>query len=587
MESQREMPSQTTSSGSFDAFIRNDLPIEQIYNVLKLQNKSEEEIDEITTKVKDSRRKIKKVVSKFIEKLDRKYPNLESVGKKLELGLKHADKYGLSDAQKDVFIRHVRMGGVYNHYSYKNEIKDTKMSKFLGIINEYSPMLRIKPKELSLLNELKTLYDATKHLHDSVRDNVYRYTSCSPQAITGKYDKEKHDISSYIHPVVVALFLHKNDAIERKMLLTNIGRLVLSRAQAYLEKPDFHLKPNVTADELDADFELAYDMAKDPNALSILNDVSPMENLLKRFKCQIELYKCVSNLRQGRYYSSIGGHDDGIRGFTDLISEYEWSFFDSPDLYDIQDEGTILRKLLAVFSFRPTITQLSTFTHRINLSNAPIQALAKTKLVNIPIINVKLPIGVMDDVQHTMSLSKALTQADMFIENRNLVPKNKTIFKSSHVAFFYANRRYPTINFTTDKCLTMRTVSLPTTSISNIAINNTILTFDHQMRIARDTFTLKSVVVLDRPIAKGLEFAIKPSTIVISEAGNHDTGVSYWYYSPGSAGIKYLNPNATGDNKYTSNDPISEIPEVSIGENSLGFREEAQNRGTIFFYSIC
>ncbi len=211
-------------------------------------------------------------------------------------------------------------GDLYSEFSYQRELRYSPMAKFLGFDFVHGQMIRITPKDHNKLNELHMLYDETKHIHADVKTNVANYRDCAPEAITGQYDRKKHNVSVSIHPVLAALFFPKVDYIEKRMLYTNIARMVLSRAQAYLKNFNFHLHTNIVPGELEAEFELAHDIAYDPNALEYFKDDSPMDNILKRYRCQIELYLAVLNLRQGRYYSTGYAENDGIAGFIRVIN---------------------------------------------------------------------------------------------------------------------------------------------------------------------------------------------------------------------------------------------------------------------------
>lgn len=582
--SARNTSDHSDSSSDFDYFITSDLPIEHVYNMLKLQNMSEKEIDAVVDKVKEARDNIRKVVGKFLRKLNTTYGHLD-LPDIIKKGMKHAEKYGLTEAQKKVFINHVMKGDVHNYYSYTNEIKYSPMAKFLGFDTVYGQMIRLLPKDHSKLNDLHMLYDETKHIHADVKTQLFNYRDCAPEAITGQYDRNKHNVSVSIHPVFAALFLPKVNYLEKRMLYTNIARLVLTRAQAYLKTGNFHHQTNLAPGELDADFETAYDIAHDPNALEYFKDDTPIENIIKRFRCQIELYKTVLNLRQGRYYSTGYNEDDGITGLLRTLNSYEWTFFDSPDLYHVQDEGTVLRKLLAVFSCRPTYTQLSDFSLRYGLSYSNVNALSRTVFVNIPVINIKLPFDFSEERRHSIALSKALTQTDFFIEHKSIVPKNKTIIFSNQIAFFYANRRYPSVNFADADC-NMRYVSLPVSFVNQTTINKTSVIYDDRLRIGRDWFKLRSVVVLQRPSISGIEVAVGSSALIQidseSTAQNYET--LYLHYNPSAASIKHHTPDDPDGTVYQSNAPITYVDEISTEPHTIGFRTDAQERGTVFFY---
>ena len=83
----------------FDYFITSDLPIEQVYNMLKLKNLSEKEIDDIVDKIKETREGIRKSVKKFLGKINTSYGHLD-IPELIKKGIKHAEKYGLTDAKR-------------------------------------------------------------------------------------------------------------------------------------------------------------------------------------------------------------------------------------------------------------------------------------------------------------------------------------------------------------------------------------------------------------------------------------------------------------------------------------------------------
>lgn len=580
---------QGESDNDFTYFITSDLPIEQVYNVLKLKNMSEKEIEATVEKIKDIRENIKKVVRKFLGKLDKTYGHLD-IPELIKKGLKHAEKYGLNPAQQKVFINHVLKGDIYNEYTYRNEVRYSPMAKFLGFDYIASQMIKVAPKDHTKLNELHMLYDETKHIHADIKNQIANYRDCAPEAITGQYDRTKHNVSVSIHPVIAALFFPKVDYLERRMLISNIARMILSRAQAYLKNFNFHQESNIMPGELDAEFELAHDIAYDPNALEYFKDDTPMDNIIKRYKAQVELWLTVLSLRQGRYYSTGYAEPDGISGLIRVLNSYDWTFFDSPELFNVQDEGTILRKLLAIFSCRPTFTQLSSFSNRYGLGMTNITNISKTVFVNVPIVNIKLPIDLVGNQAHAISLARALTQTDFFIEHKIVVPKNKSVIYSNEVAFFYANRRYPTTNFnSTNMC--MRYMSMPVSFINQTTINKSTIHFDNRFRIGRDWFDLRSVIMLQRPPISGVEIATGCSAAIVVDPNSPSNlyQVSampiYIHYNPSIASIQYFDGNQSlGQSQFVANTPVSYIDEIAADPSRIGFRTEAKERGTIFFY---
>ena len=576
----------------YASLINLDLPLEEIHNILVERNMNEKEIDKVLDKIKAARHRINKAVRHFMRKIDEHYGHLD-VPELMKKGMKHAKKAGLSDLEIAVFRKHVMKGDIYNMYSYQNDLKYSRMSKFLGFDSTTGQMIKIEPKDYSKLNELHALYDNTKHIHADVKNQLYNYRDCAPEAITGKYDRTKHNVNVSIHPVLAALFLPKVDYLEKTMLYTNIARLILSRARAYLNDYNLNILTNIAPGELDAEYQLAYDIANDPNALEYFENESPIDNIIKRFRCQIELYKSILNLRQGIYYSTGYSVDDGISGFLRIINSYDWTFFDSPELFHVQDEGTILRKLLAVFSCRPSFTQLTSYTERFGLGYTSINNISKTVFVNIPIINIKLPMDPIDESRrHTLNLRNALNQVDFFIEHKIVVPKNKSVIYSNSVAFFYANRRYPSVNFNT-LSMNMRCVSIPVSFVNQTMLNHTVVNFESRFKIGRDWFDLRSVVVLQRPPINNIEVATGCSAMIVASSQNSPYNINpdyaplYLHYSPSTASLlMYDEEMAAGTPRYGANTPVADIDEYSDPNypKRIGFKTEARERGTIFFY---
>jgi len=281
-----------------------------------------------------------------------------------------------------------------------------------------------------------------------------------------------------------------------------------------------------------------------------------------------------------------------FQDLSELLIPMIGLFFDSPELFHVQDEGTVLRKLLAVFSFRPTFTQLSSYTNRYGLGYTTISGLSKTVYVNIPIVNIKLPMDPAGGHKyHAIPLRQALTQTDYFIEHKIVVPKNKSVIYSNKVAFFYANRRFPSVNFNA-LSMNMRCVSLPVSFVNQTTINHTVISFEPGFRIGRDWFYLRSVVILQRPPINGVDIAIGCSALIVSDQNvssnlYQGTGTTYLHYNPSIASLlQYVNEEQKEYLHYRANSPITYIEEVSASNDNrtIGFRQEAQERGTIFFY---
>lgn len=563
-------------------YLKSGLPTAQIVSILKAQKKDQREIDAFVSKYETSKRRVTKFLRKFVDKIEQKYGQLD-VPELMKKGLKFAAKHNFSDAEKEAFIRFVMKGDVDSQVLPYQELAYTEMSKFLGFSSYAGQMLDIKPTDQPTLQEIVRLFDASRLLHSDIKQQVSTYIDCAPEAMQGGYDKTKHNVNSFIHPVIVALFLIKCPAIDRRMLYTNIGRMVIQRSQPYVKKT-LGLVENYLQGEIEEDFVLAYEIARDPNSLAFFSNDSPLSNLLKRFQIQIELWRNVLNLRQGRYYASADSlADNGITSLVRVLNSYDWTFFDSPDMYQAQDEGTILRKILSVFSLRPTLVQLSSFSGSTHYANVGV---ARATFLHTPMINIKLPprIGVTVGPS-SVALRQSLSQSDWFIENKMFVPKTKQVVHSRDIVIFYVSRRYQSVNLV-DMNMSFRYLALPMSYSNLTGVNTTQVIFEDEMPLGNDFFKLRSVVCVSRP-SETTHIAIGCNAIVVKQCDGVDR---YFRYNPHTANLMVEDAG-----KWNALPPIGEIEESVDDEvepdqekrvtRAVGFREAAQSLGTIYLYT--
>jgi hypothetical protein len=306
----------------------------------------------------------------------------------------------------------------------------------------------------------------------------------------------------------------------------------------------------------------------------------------KRFRIQVELWKNVLNLRQGRYYSLAGyDADDGINGLLRVLSSYDWSYFDSPDMHHVHDEGAVLRKLLAVFSLRPTFAQVTTLSTRALLGSVNYNALQRTTFLNIPIVNVRLPTIFTQQNAQPMSLQRALEQTDFFIEHKTLVPKYRSVWFTRGLLFFYVNRRYQAVNITRFN-LNCAYTSVPYQpyNVGQTDVNNTPVDFGYDMQIGNtpgsSQLNLRSVVTIYRPpLAKGVVGG--SSAIVIPDPRSNRGPNENFFYNPLLANLIYEDDGAG----YQTNDPVSLIARVDNRPNRECVDNLGQQYGTVFVYS--
>lgn len=577
--------------GLFDFFLMSGQQSPRVASTLKQIGWDQKDIDVFMEKLEASKKKLSKFIQRFTAKVEQRYSHLDEP-ELVRKAMKHATKFGLSQPEKEALKNYILNKTIDQQYLPFQELGYTPMSKFLGFSNSMEHNLVVNANDHPALNEIARLYETSKLIHSGIRHNLVSYNSCDPNALLSTFNKEKDNLSLYIHPLIAALFLVRIRAIERRMLYSNIGRFVVQRSQMYFQRMDdkkinqkylnWQLNANdLLIDELPADLEFMYDIAKDPNSLDHFNDESPMSNLLKRYQVQIELWKNVLALRQGKFYSRSSDYadDNGIMGLHKVLSSYSWTYFDSPDLYHVNDEGNLLRRLLAVFSLRPTLTQLSSFSGRGMMGYSNLPAISKATFINSPICNIRLPttiLGTEATSAPPVSLQSALSKSEWYIENKMLVPKNTQIVHSKSIMFFYINRRYqsPLANYD----MGFRYLSVPGTVSGLTSINTSYVDVVPDITIGSDRFNLTSVVVLN-PLVEG-QLATGCSSLILVSGAPTGTVDRYYYYNPLGAGILIQDP-ASGS--YVRNDPITRINAYGP-DNDPGFYTMAQRHGTILLY---
>ena len=570
----------TSDDNDFDFYLKHNIPLEQVRSILRHRKMSDDKIENFVLKLSDARSRVQKYARKFIQKLDQRY-GIHDVPTIVKKAAKFAERHELTHAERDAVIDMAMKGDVSNTFNLANELEYSEMSKFMGITSTAGQVLNLQSKDYATLNEIVKLYEQSRVIHLDIKNQLSLYRDCAPEAITGAFDRTKHNLSIHIHPVIVAMFLPKVACLERRMLCANIGRIVLQRSLPYINR-HITLYDNVMPMELETEWELTCDIVNDPNSLAYFSDDTPVSNMMKRFKIQVELWRNVLHLRSGRYYSIAGSYeaDDGITGLLRILSAYDWSFFDSPEMFHIQDEGSVLRKLLAVFSLRPTFAKITSVINKSFMGYNPYTGYARTTFMRIPIINVRLLSQLAQATNMpAMHLNRALNQDDFFIEHKTIVPKNKSVLFSNQVLFFYANRRFQSIN-TANLSVRFNYTAIPyqTWNIGQTAINSTNLDFDDVITsIGNIPYNIRSVVTVYRPpvsanITVGSSAAVGSSTIVVKYDGG-GAPTDYLYYNPLLA--NYLIPTGTS---YISNPPISAV-------SYQMFRDMASKYGTIFMYT--
>nr|QBK88784.1 MAG: major core protein [Mimivirus LCMiAC01] len=531
---------------------------------IRRQFTDEQIVNEVYVEYKRKLYDIMKKARKFKERLLLKYHIQMPVHDIIKKATKYKKKAQLTDSEFNMFVKLIlterKYTGVY-------DLPNTKMSKTLGFGQFLTSVgkLNIKDKEMPILKDILDMYGQTTSLHRQVILQHLAYSDCSPEALTGKFKADKHNVYSYVHPIMAAMFLPKIPVLDEHMLIANIGYIIKCKHEG---------RPIMTK----PDAELYWDMITDPNDLACDME-SPIKDIKNRYDLQTRIWDDVMNLRQGRYYNNT------MNNFLAAVEKCRTSIYDAPDLTYLSDEGSILRKILSAFSLRPTIVSTSRLYGSIRdpMYGSHVAAPGVTQLTTIPMITIRLPLEISGR-PISISLEEGLYRPQWYVEDGVIIPKTQRIVHSRDIIFFYVNRRYQTVNLTRLR-MPFNFSSLPATVAGWESLNTQMVTYDPVMRILNDTYRLRSVVLIEHSPAKK-NLIIGCSAAIISPSMSDVTGresESAFLYNPQAAGLKFRENGS--DAEYRQNTPVTWLPmNRSLNGSHESFEYMTKTRGTIFMY---
>ena len=401
--------------------------------------------------------------------------------------LKYKKKYDLSDDEFDSVKRRFEKK-LYNENreTYNvNMTTDNNLSRILGSPYSYSTDV-LKPSsndDFKNIQEIIKQNKLSKPLYSQiiVQTSTYDGNYGEPH-MCGHFNIDKHSLTSYIHPVLAALFLHKLKDIEMRMLYSNIAEIVESR----YEKKPIDTEPNS---------RLLYYLVNDPSDI-VCSTRSPLDDLRERSSVQIQLWQNVLNLRNGKYYDATS------LDFLNVIDKCKISNFDNPDLIMLGDEGVVLRRLFNVFSYRPIVVQTYPIMQFNNLGNPALQFNQYSNPFNNQTINnviSTLPyitFRISSDPTVVATLDVATNFTLFYVENNMFIPKTTNILYVYGPLVFYIPRKSINVPIIQPPSV----ISLPMTKYSNLkTLNNNVYPPSSLIIVSQNNaeFRLKSIVCIN------------------------------------------------------------------------------------------
>lgn len=458
----------------------------RIIKELQEEYKDDEIKDTILNRYQDKLEKVKRVAEKVKVKLLAKFPNL-NVKDYIKKLAPYKTKYKITDSEMNLVIGLLfRTSPVTQTVEFDRPY--TEMTRALGFepasLNLGSKMV-VKQDEMEHLQAILQLNGLYKELHNQVSLQSLVYTDCSLRAIVGNFDRTKNNMFSFIHPIIAALFIPKINVIDNHFIQASISNIV---AQKY------------NGNELTTlpDYELFTDISVDPSETACTGGKSkPFADLLARCQVQVKLWEAVLNLRQGKYYSN------DLNSFMLAVDNCKSNVFDAADFAYVKDEGSILRKLFGVFSFRPTTVNTSPIiginelaTNCSSLAGINTAHLTTVSMLCMRISQTNINTRLIGNAMQPINLSSALRQHQYFAYKGRIETKQQEVLYSNGVVVFYVHRRYHQID-TTRQQNPYVVATLPMTMSSYERINQHPVDFSQMINIQHQAFTLKSVICLE------------------------------------------------------------------------------------------
>lgn len=512
-------------------------------------------VDKIQKLFLEKHHAISKKAKKFAQLIREKYSS-ESYPFHilLEKARLYKNKYNLSEDEFNEFQR-IYEQELVGVKSPEVILPQTNMMKYLGNINIDHNGFNgaLNDADSKTIQDILKLHGSSKSLHAQVFSQSLQYRDCDYEAMTGQYKRELgHRPTDSIHPVIAALFLPKINCLESHFLQSNIAAIVSSR---YRKEALF----------TKADYELFYALINDPNDV-VCDNRSAVMDLYNRAQLQNQLWNSVLRLRNGQYYGET------FRDFVGAVDMCKLNRQDNPDLIYGRYDGTVLKRLLSAFSFRPTMVSTTPFYP--NVSTNPYQVNVRPVVTSIPMINLRIPLSLNDD--SAINLEDAINQDQFFLEGGAIVPRNTSLIYSRGVLIFFVDRRSQIIRF--NEMQPFNLARLPVAVAGFESLNDREVNVQSTLTVRTDSYRLRSIVAAEINRNDVQNKIIVGSSAIVSRYEDNNPEPEYFQYSP----TRVINGRAEDFS------PVIPIPAVAQGGNMVdgSYIEIAAKRGLIFVYEL-
>ena len=339
---------------------------------------------------------IRKRSIKFTKLIERKYG---MYGYPLHIilnkALKYKKRYNLTEEEFELFRQYYQksLNMRNNSNKYNVLVPNTNMAKVFGDDPYTTDKIHTNDGDHRIIKDIITLYDLNRANWQQVtlQSITYDYFTLALIHTNNQVNipiqllDKTTNYSSFIHPVIAAMYLPKINKFDEYFLFTNLAYILRSK---YLGEPisTYH------------SYLMLYNLVTDPTDV-VCNADTPLKDILNRVLLQVNLWKNVLRLRQGGFYDTYNSFV--AADLMANIDNCKLSTYDAPDLLMIGDENVIIRRLLSSLAFRcatiysvpTTIPLFNPQNQNPNLQvstlNIPINY---TQVSKVPMIYIRLPV---------------------------------------------------------------------------------------------------------------------------------------------------------------------------------------------------
>jgi hypothetical protein len=443
----------------------------------------------------------------------------------------------------------------------------TSFSKLLGTVAvESNNGLQIKENEYAILQEITKIYSMTRTLHASVIIQSMLHQDCSTVALNGKYDANRHNPGVYVNPLIFALFVPKFDAVDERMLMSNMAGVVQSK----YKKESIATLP---------DYRLFYALVTDRNDV-VCDSESPIKDLCNRIKLQQHLWNSVIALRAGKYFDVTAAE------FVSAIDACKFSVY-TPEVQTMGDETLILKRLFAAFSFNP-ITVVSQPVYNSMQYYQYNQMGFHQDVYSVPYLQINVP--PQSALTAPLSVEDVLTQNIYEFQNNQFVQRVRSVYSVDEVLAISLSRKFKSPRMPNANSPFF--VALPLTVNGYETINQTEVKCGENLAVNNvDSFVLKSAVyaeLMNPVVTTNNAQLISVNEIVIGTSAIVKCGGRWLAYKPvlvNTAMVNGRHNNTVGaqNNEYTAS-PITPLTGKQGDSIETVASELINKRGLVLFY---